>query len=421
MNKISLFIFVFICFLGFSQNNVYTLQKCIELGMKNNLDLKVNYLQTLETEFKTKSIYENWLPSINLYSNHFYTLGSTIDPQTNTRVSANFQNDNGGLYSSINIFDYNGIQQVRKDKIDLEFAKKNSKSIEIQYQIKIIELYFECLFSQQNVKIIEIQLKNLSKNIDKIEQEVNLGNHSINDLKELIYQLNNEEIKLIEHLKEYHLKKSILFHFINENNSIENIELDEKTDFEPKIKMISQSELLHSKLKSNMIQQKMLKYNWIPQIQANYSFSSFYYTQLNSKIDKSNNYENQLNLNKNQQFGFQLNLPIYNANHNHRQIKSHQIQEQIIKTEIEKENKQFEQNKNELVQQISFLKQKEAAYQKMKQIGEENFKANTTKLELGIIDSSTFTFLKNQYESNLIDISKNELNLKLLELKLKYY
>ncbi len=93
MNKFVLFFVFFSATLGWSQTEVWTLQRCFDQGMKNSLEAQIKNLQVKKTQKLHQPLALLWMPEVSLSGVQSYNFGSTIDPATNGRVSSNIQND----------------------------------------------------------------------------------------------------------------------------------------------------------------------------------------------------------------------------------------------------------------------------------------------------------------------------------------
>src|SRR5574343_570326 len=160
-NKTALLVSLFfLCFTAWGQNNTWPLQKCIEKGIENNLEIKIRQLEIKRVQKSRSSIINSILPTINLIGNQSYNFGSTIDPSTNGRVSSNIQYDNFYINANMNLIDFNAYANREKSKIDIEKAKVDKEVIENEYKLQILESYYQALYTQELAKIQREQLKN---------------------------------------------------------------------------------------------------------------------------------------------------------------------------------------------------------------------------------------------------------------------
>jgi outer membrane protein len=200
MNK-KVFLLVFIytfCFAAFGQDKSWSLQKCIVEAMKNSIEIKISQLQVKKSQKEHNSIANQLLPTISFTGNQSYNFGSTIDPSTNGRVSSNIQNDNFFLNAQMNLIDFRAFATAQKTKIDIEKAKADLAVIENEYQLQILESYYQALFTQELLKIQKLQFDNSMFNLNRIQKEIEIGSKPKSDLYDMKLSFAQEEMRIIQ-------------------------------------------------------------------------------------------------------------------------------------------------------------------------------------------------------------------------------
>lgn len=213
MNKKSFLIVCLytICVAAFGQENSWPLQKCIEFGMKNSIEIKISQLEVKKSQKLHNSVVNQLLPTVNFTGNQSYNFGSTIDPATNGRVSSNIQNDNFFLNAQMNLIDFKALASSKRTKIDLEKSKADLAVIENEYQLQILESYYQALFTQELLKIQKEQFKNAEFNFSRIEKEVEIGSKPKSDLYDMQLSFAQEEMKIMQTEQLLFIQKSNFF------------------------------------------------------------------------------------------------------------------------------------------------------------------------------------------------------------------
>nr|WP_309758290.1 TolC family protein [Flavobacterium sp.] len=295
MNKNLIFTLVFFLIFALvsAQENSWTLAKCMETALQNNIEIKIRQLEIKKTEKSQNSVLNRMLPSINLYGEQGYNFGSTIDPSTNGRVSSNIQNNNFYLNARTNLIDFSAFANAQKDKINIALAKADVEVIENEYKLQILENYYQVLYIQEILKIQKEQLKQASFNLDRITKEVAIGSKPQSDLYDMQLSFSSEEIRNQETEQLYAIKKTELFQLMNV--------MDVKTDevvLEPYFKEAtkgSDNYLYNPKIKlAELNYQNSLQLIGLerasnyPILSAYYGYSTFYYKnikQVNTNTD----------------------------------------------------------------------------------------------------------------------------------------
>lgn len=401
----------------------WSLQKCFSVALENNIDLKIKQLQVI----KAQKIYTHPLlelfPSISFTGNHSYNFGSTIDPNTNNRVSSDIQYDNLNLNANMNLLDFGNLATAKKNKIEIELAKADKEVIEYEYKLQLLEKYFDALFSQELVKIQKEQLKNSTFNRDRILKEVEIGNKPPSDLYDIQLSFSQDENRLMEAEQLFLTQKLQLFQLMN--FKVENLkeivlevylasqETQEESIFQnPKIEY---ADLTYKSARKDIA---ILRSANLPSLVGFYGFSTFYSTPINQSDSGILSFQTQLDNNKNHQAGLELNIPIFNGFRKNRQITASKIESEKVKLASEQEKIKIEQQvelettrKNQYVQLTENL-------QNTLKYAKETFKTTQAKFASGIVDAVNYTSVKNQLLTSEYDFLKNNLQVQYVSLKI---
>ena len=328
MNKKRIITFAFFLFFALvnGQGNPWSLTKCMDLALQNNIEIKIKTLEIKRTQQSQNSILNRMLPSVNLYGEQSYNFGSTIDPSTNGRVSSNIQNDNFFLNAKTNLIDFSAFANAKKDKISIELAKAEKEVVENEYKLQLLESYYQALYTQELLKIQKEQLQQAAFNLDRITKEVAIGSKAQSDLYDIQLSYSEEENSYIATQQVYGIQKTQLFQlmnatdietdtvvleiYFNENtpNSVENI------NDNPKIK---RAEFQYQASLKSIAAARATN---LPVLSAYYGYSTFYYRNIKNANGFTDSFSNQLSDNKSQQLGMQLAIPIFNGFRNNKRI-----------------------------------------------------------------------------------------------------
>jgi outer membrane protein len=404
------------------QDNFWSLQKCIDEGMRNSVEIKVSKLEVKKSLKSHNSIANQMLPTISLTGNQSYNFGSSIDPATNARISSNILNDNFFLNTQMNLIDFKMYAMAQKTKIDIEKAKADVAIIENEYQLQILESYYQALFTQELLKIQKQQFRNSEFNLDRIQKEIEIGRKPKSDLYDMQLSFAQEEMRILETQQLSFIQKKQLFQLMNvQNNVITEIILD---SFSPK-KLDQDSFENNPKLTSaqlryqgNLKEIKLQKAENMPTAMTYYGFSTFYYRPLNQPAVMVGDFNTQISDNKNHQLGLQVNWPVFNGFRNTRKVAT-------TKIEAEKSKFALEQEKLKIKNQIDIESLNKSNYQQikeklvqMKAFADASFRTSQSKFTSGVIDAIVFSSVKNQLLTTKYDLLKNQLQLEFIAIKI---
>ena len=405
------------------QENSWPLQKCIEFGMKNSIEIKINQLEVKKSQKLHNSVANQLLPSISFTGNQSYNFGSTIDPATNGRVSSNIQNDNFYLNAQMNLIDFRAFANAQKTKINTEKSKADLAVIENEYQLQILESYYQALFTQELLKIQKEQFKNAEFNFSRIEKEVEIGSKPKSDLYDMQLSFAQEEMKIMQTEQLLLIQKKQLFQLINVTDVSTNEVVLEfpistnsiESSFENNPKIIA-AKLSY---KSSLTDVKMERANNLPSLTAYYGLSTFYYKPLNQPTAIVDDFNKQVGDNKNQQVGVQLNVPIFNGFRTSKRISASKIETEKSKWLMEQEKIKVKNQIDIEIQNKSNYEQLDKKLAELKTYANTSFRTSQSKFVSGIIDAYVFSSVKNQLLSAEYDLLKNQLQIQFTINKIK--
>ena len=415
---------IFLNNFAIAQENNWTFQRCVEVALDNNIEIKIRQIEVKRIQKSRNSAWNSLLPTVSFNGNQSYNFGSTIDPSTNGRVSSNIQFDNFILNANLNLLDFTAIAMAQKNKIDTEKAKANKEIIENEYKLQLLDSFYQALFTQELLSIQQEQFTNAVYNLDRISKEVTLGKKPQSDLYDIQLSFAQEEKRILETDQLLYLQKTQLFQLMNYvNSNIKQVALladsetwnteisEEKTS--PKIRFATLD------YESSLKEIKIIKLANMPVLSSFYNFSSFYFRPLNQPNAVVESFNNQLNANKNQQVGIQLSVPLFNGFRNSKKSISATLQSEKLKLVIDQEQQKINhQIALENLNKINFntLKSKiteTLSYAKL------SFNTTQNKFLSGKIDAILLSSVKNQLLALEYDVLKNNLQMQYTDLKIK--
>lgn len=423
MNKKIVLTVIFLSFYAFAsgQEFSWTLTKCMDAALQNNIDIKIRQLEIKRTEKLQNSVLNRMLPSVNLYGEQMYNFGSTIDPATNGRVSSNIQKDNFYLNARTNLIDFSAFANAKKDKINIELAKVEKEVLENEYKLQILESYYQALYTQELLKIQKEQLTQALFNLNRVTKEVSIGNKPQSDLYDMQLSYSEDENRNIETEQLYIIKKTQLFQLMN----VVDVEVDKITlevywnenpntasekAYNPRIKLADLNYQSSVKLIS------LERSANLPLLSAYYGYSTFYFKNINQA--SSTRYFDQLSDNKSQEVGLQLAIPVFNGFRNNKKIVAAKIQSEQFKLAVDRE-------KQELDKQIALEEQNKTNYIKLQQklidrqtYAKASFGTTQAKFTNGKIEAILYSTVKNQFLTAQYELLKNNIQLQYIDLKI---
>jgi outer membrane protein len=337
----------------------WTLEECIRYAMERNISVKLSGLDVDVATIDKKDAFGNFLPSINGNASHSWNVGLNQNITTGLLENQTTQFTAAGLNVGIDI--YNGLQNQNR------FRRAQLAKIASQYQflkmqediaLNIANAYLQILFNIENLKVQKEQLDNNQKQLIRSNEMVDAGMIPRGDLLEIKATVAGDEQRVIAAENTLLLSKLSLaqllqmedfvnFDIVSDGYEADETELLLRTPvsiFEKAKETRTELRIAETNLAIAERDIRIAKGARLPRIQGFYSFNTraaYFDRVVGSEISTLNpftaigvvegtgqtvvrpnfvpifagpdNIWNQFDLNKGQNFGFQLSIPVLNG------------------------------------------------------------------------------------------------------------
>lgn len=181
------------------ENDVWTLDRCINYALENNLDIKRKELQTRITEKDYNQDRYNLLPSLGAGIEHEVSSGRSLNIESYEWENRSKQQGSAGLRGNLTLFrglqNYNSIQKGKflylSSKADLE-SLKNDKIL------TLAAYYLDILFSEELLEVARAQYEVTLLQVESNKRQVEVGNAARAELLEIQAQAASEKLNVTE-------------------------------------------------------------------------------------------------------------------------------------------------------------------------------------------------------------------------------
>ena len=322
------------------QNRLWSFKQCVEYAVENNIDMKRLRLLKENKEIILNTSRYNRLPNLNGGINEDFDFGrspskdGTIKDQSATSTYAYLQ-------TSMPIF--TGLKIIRDKEakeFDLFAAIEGLNKVKDDLTVNILTLYMQVLLNKELQNVAQMQVEQCMEQVSRIEKLVKSQKIANSQLYNINAQLAIDEVTLTKAKNNVELSILSLIQLLNYddvdnsfdiitpqlNNYVDGeIELykspDDIFDYAVNTKPVikEQEFLLESSYKSLLI----AKAGYIPQINFNASFTTYYYHY--NGLDNNIPFADQLNQNARRTISLTLSVPIFNRFQARNNIKSARI------------------------------------------------------------------------------------------------
>lgn len=421
MKPFSIIILIyFVIFSNVSAQDEWSLERCIERAISENLNIKRQKLNKNLSEKNLKQSRFSLLPSLNTYVTQGYNFGRSVDPFTDAFTQQNVETGNMSIVTGITLFHgFQKINTIRKNKLDFQASRYDVVKAINDISLAVVNAFLQVLFSKELVEISEGQLTIINLQVDRIQNMVDVGKLAKGDLLEVEAQKIAEELQLINaqnQLDVTYLNIKQLLE-INQNDTFHitfpNIIIEKDIDFATtdqiyQIASNSFPEIRSAELRLQSSKRSLAisKGGRSPELTMSSSINTGYSNSNAYLINMPHiPFQDQVEDNLNKSVNFSLNIPIFNGWHTNTAISQSKIS--VLDASyslLQKKNelrKQIEQARADV---LAAKKQYEYA-NKTVEVFEETFRYTQEKYNLGIINTYEYNDSKNKLnkaESDLI-------------------
>jgi outer membrane protein len=397
---------------GFAANaqNIWSLQKCIDYALENNIQIKQQEISTNYYENQVSQAKSNRLPNLNAQIGNDNSFGRSLT-YDNTYKNVNSSSVTGGASTNFTIF--NGFilsNSIDKQELDLQATLKDLQKAKDDIMLSIARSYLEILFAEEIVLVDTAQLEVTQQQINRTQQLVDAGSLAKGSLLEIQAQLAREELQLVNDKNTVQLAYLSLYQFLElpiaESFTIEkpvlpeikaNISMANSIDvFNNAMNARPEIQAAQLRVKSAEKDLEIAKGNQYPTL----SFNANYYNLYNNKYTDINGedilFKDQLKNNGRSSLGLTLGIPIFNRfqvknaiSNATLQISDYQYRLQTASNVLRKD---IELSYTNALAALNRYMSTQKAVESMK----EAFRYVEEKFNVGMVNSVDYNLQKNQ-------------------------
>ncbi len=176
----------------------WSLEKCIQHALENNITVKQ---QELNTQYQENALFQSKmsiLPSFNASGGYSASYGRALD-QTTYQFTNNqtIKSINASLSGNMTLF--NGLQKynlIRENRFNLLSSLKDLEKLRNDISLNVASAYLQILFSMELVQNAQSQLDVTKLQVDRTSKLVDAGSLPMGNLLEVQSQQASEDLQL---------------------------------------------------------------------------------------------------------------------------------------------------------------------------------------------------------------------------------
>lgn len=432
----------------------WSLQKCIEHAIGNNISVKQNELSAEMAKENYNQSIANLLPSLNAGASHSYNWGQRIDPFTNQFATNRVRSNNFYLSSQVTLFSGLQLQNtLKQNSLNYLSGKYDVEKMKNDIALNVATAYLNILFAQELLSVANTQKQTTENQVDRTKKLVDAGTLPLGSLLDLQAQLASDELNVVNTQNQLDIANLSLVQLLNLEKTAGFAIIKPELDMPANPALAGSAEEVYNYALSNQPSiksaetkvlsaergEKIAKGSAYPSITMSGSIGSGYsglskkvvgyetgapsvigytpdtipvYSVASSviPITETTPFGEQLKNNINENLGFNLNIPIFNGWQSHNAISRAKIAKQNAEYTLELSKQTLRQTIEQAhVDAQSALKQYYAT-QKTVDALSQAFEYAEKRFNVGALNSTDYNTAKNSLNNAQSDLLRNKFN-----------
>lgn len=397
---------------------VWSLEKCINYALDNNIKIKQGVISTEYQQNQLKQSKNSRLPNLTGQVSQNLNFGRSLT-YDNTYKDINSAQTDFGVSSNVPVFQgFYITNNISKLELDLQASIEDLSKAKSDISVNIASTFLEILFAKDLVKVSEDQLSVTNLQIKQITEKVDAGSLARGSLLEIEAQAAGEELNLVNAKNQLQIARLRLTQLLElPSSDTFDVEVPALPEISAQASIVSAGEVYKSavltrpEIKGADLRYQSSQYQWKMAKSALYPTISFYaniYDLYNNQYKDINGTKipisDQLKNNQRKGLGLQMNIPIFNRFANKIQIDNARLQ--VLNTELELENTKkllrsdIETAQTSAIAALNRFNSNQKAVSSMK----EAFRYSEEKFGVGLVNAVEYNTAKTKLAKSESDL-----------------
>ncbi|MEX6685955.1 TolC family protein [Danxiaibacter flavus] len=435
--------------ISFAQTSTkMSLKECIQLAIKNNLDVQRATLQTESAKAYWQQARANLLPDLNANLSQGANQGRNINPYTNTYIDQNINVGNYSLSSNLTLFNGLSIQNnIKQNRTAFEASGMEQQQKKDNVTLNVILAYLTLLSNEDLLEVSKNQVEVSKKQVERLDILNKDGAITPSDLYDLKGQLANDNVSVVNNMNNMESARLSLAQLLNVNYSkdidVERLTLDQinfvydsstENIYKTAAANLAIIKAVDLRQKSAVYGVKVAKGQQYPAlvlsggIGSNYSTAATTQELINTTYvdngsyveangtkvpvwDPQNDYAShkipfgdQFKNNRNTYFSLGLRIPILNAFQTRTKIRVAKIQQKDAEVVASSTRTQLQQNVEQAYVNMTSAEKRYKALSEQVDAYKESFRIAEVRFNAGAINSVDYLVAKNNFDRSNVNL-----------------
>ena len=339
MKKIKIFtVLLFMMSYSLGQNNLWTLEECVNHALENNITILQAKNNLLSSEQDIVSAKGNFLPAVNSNISGGASLGN-IEVFPGEFRDREFYSTSLGVGFSQSVFNgFRNINLLNQSKRSFERNQYELEKLKDDISLNVANAYLNVLFNKENLDLANSQVEFSKFQVSQVQTLVEAGSEPMSTLIETqaTYSRDIQNLTIAENSHVLSLLSlSQLLQIPFENFDVEVVQIDVPSanlmydDVAAIINYAMENrneiKVAERDIELSKLSTKISKSAYLPNISMGYGFNA---SANFSNLTSDDQFIDQLNDNKGHSVNMNISIPIFNRNQTKAQVKKSKIQEE---------------------------------------------------------------------------------------------
>jgi outer membrane protein len=328
---------------------IWTLQACINYAHEHNLEIRMQQVNINKQEVAHNNAQNRRLPNLTANSSQSFSFGRTASGYDNTYQNRNTSSTQWSASTSIPVFTGFSISnEIEATRLDLQAVAAELEKAKENLEINITSMYLQILYSKEILGIANRQADLSREQLERTKSLYESGRASEAQIYETEAQIANDELTVVQAASDLQMAILTLTQAL-ELPAPEGFDVEEPDDAVDFILVRKPDAIYHTaltsrasiraeelRLKSSERYIKMAESSFYPTLSFGAGYGNNFY-----KINGYENpaFSNQLKNNRNEYFGLNLNIPIFNRYTTRNNVKTARLNTQLQELQLENTKK----------------------------------------------------------------------------------
>lgn len=331
------------------EKRVWSLQECIDYANAHNLEIQMQQVNIDKQEVSLNTSRNKRLPNLTASASQSFSFGRSASGYDNTYQDRNSSSSQWSASTSVPIFTGFMINnEIAAAKLDLQAVTAEFEKARENMEIHITTQYLQILYNKELLAIANEQITLSREQLERTRKLFDNGRASEAQIYEVEAQIANDELSVVQTASDLQMAILTLTQMlelptpegfdVEEPGDIENFMLVRKPDaiYETALTTRASVRAEELRLQSSEKTIKIAQSAFYPTLSFGAGYGNNYY-KINGYENKS--FADQLKNNRNEYFGFNLSIPIFNRFSTRNNVKTARLNQQLQELQLENSKK----------------------------------------------------------------------------------